>query len=131
MKKYYCSNCQEFKSRIQLRMVDDGRLGHLTCKWCHKRTIQKTDDLIIKFTHCADKIEELSEKVESLEDLNTTYKNRIRAMEFQKLSEAYPNIRFCSQAKYDTMYIHKELNDNLIYYIIDPDIGQYIEEYLG
>lgn len=48
MKKYYCSKCQKFKSRFQLRMVDDGRLGKLTCKWCHESDIHKTDDLMIE-----------------------------------------------------------------------------------
>ena len=47
MKKYYCYNCKEFKSRRQLKRVDDGRLSHLICRYCHRRSIYKTDDLII------------------------------------------------------------------------------------
>lgn len=48
MKKYYCANCRNFKSRLQLKMVDDGRLGYLTCRWCHKSNIYKTDNLILE-----------------------------------------------------------------------------------
>ena len=38
-----------------------------------------------------------------------------------------PNMVYCSQAKYDSM----EVDPEQYYYIIEPEIGQYIEGYLG
>ena len=47
MKKYYCPVCNEFKNRLQLKMVDDTRMAWLTCKYCHSK-IYTTEDVLIK-----------------------------------------------------------------------------------
>lgn len=48
MKKYYCPVCRKFKSRLQLKRVDDTRVSWLTCRWCHSSNIYTAEDLLNK-----------------------------------------------------------------------------------
>lgn len=47
------------------------------------------------------------------------------------LGQSNTNIRFLSKMKYDDLFRKALLDEQLLYYIVKPEIGQYIDGYMG
>ena len=62
LKKYYCPNCKEFKSRLQLKREDDTRVTFFTCRWCHNSNIYSTEDILCKLIDKTLKEQDLNNK---------------------------------------------------------------------
>lgn len=57
-------------------------------------------------------------------------KYEVDRLEMVRKSFRYP-LNFISQTKYDELADNDELIKDDFYYIIEPEIGQYIEGYMG
>lgn len=70
-----------------------------------------------------------------MKDINLEI-NRLEAIKYEveRLEMARKNFRyplhFISQAKYDELVADNELNADDFYYIVEPEMGQYIEGYM-
>lgn len=70
-----------------------------------------------------------------MKDINLEI-NRLEAIKYEvdRLEMTRKNFRyplnFISQAKYDELAVNNELNKDDFYYIVEPEMGQYIEGYI-
>lgn len=46
LKRYYCQNCKEFKSRMQLKKITDVRSYFYQCRYCHSYDISESKDVM-------------------------------------------------------------------------------------
>lgn len=57
-----------------------------------------------------------------------TVKEAVKA--FNRMKERYPKTVPISQSKYDELLSNNCLDEETFYYVIDKDIGQYIDGYI-
>lgn len=56
-------------------------------------------------------------------------KYEVDRLEMMRKNFRYP-LNFISQAKYDELTANNKLNRDDFYYIVEPEIGQYMESYM-
>lgn len=70
-------------------------------------------------------MKDINQEINKLEAI----KYEVEQLEMARKNFRYP-LNFISQAKYDELAANNELNIDDFYYIVEPEIGQYIEGYM-